>query len=113
MKTIIAGSRNYDNYPEFCDYMSNISWEITEVVSGAARGADAMGERWAKQVGLPCVKFPAQWDEWGTRAGAIRNSQMAEYADALVAFPAPGSKGTANMIIQANLHGLPVEVHEI
>jgi hypothetical protein len=45
-------------------------------------------------------------------AGPIRNKEMAESADALVAIPRPASKGAANMIKQAETRGLLVHVHE-
>jgi hypothetical protein len=40
---------------------------ITEIVSGGARGADRLGERYARQRGLPCKVFPAQWVKWQKR----------------------------------------------
>lgn len=79
---------------------------ITEVVSGCARGADAGGEAWAKQRGVPVKYFPADWDKYGRSAGPRRNQQMAEYAEALIAFP--GGRGTANMVNQATERGLKV-----
>lgn len=108
MKVIIAGGREY----QFTD--DDITWldvlrdriPITEAVSGCARGADTCGEEWAESRGIPVKRFPADWEGLGRKAGPIRNGQMAEYADALVAFP--GGHGTANMITQATERGLTV-----
>jgi hypothetical protein len=83
---------------------------ITELVSGTARGVDSIGEDWARQRGVRIRQFPAEWDKFGKRAGFLRNQQMAEYADCLVAFWNGQSKGTKHMIdIMKNL-GKPVEV---
>jgi hypothetical protein len=98
MKTIIAGSRNINNYSLLCRVMKDVPWEITEVVCGKARGVDTLGERWAHEHGIPVKEFPADWDTHGKAAGPIRNKQMAEYADALVALRLNKSAGTTHMI---------------
>ena len=85
---------------------------ITEVVSGCAKGADTFGEEWADDQRLPVKKFPAEWDKYGRAAGPIRNKQMAEYSDQLIAFLYPNSRGTANMINQAKKLGLKVHIIE-
>lgn len=83
---------------------------ITEIVSGMAKGADNLGVAWARFIGLPCAEFPADWEEHGRAAGPIRNAEMAEYADALVAFWDGKSRGTKNMIDQAIKRSLLVKV---
>lgn len=108
MKTIIAGSRGFCDYTLLCKSLSCLPWEVTEVVSGTARGADQLGERWGLQTGLPVTRFPADWEKHGKRAGYLRNAEMAEYADALVAFWDGSSRGTKHMIDLANKAGLQV-----
>jgi hypothetical protein len=113
MKTIIAGGRNYtltDDDRELLDLL-RYEWGITEVVSGCATGADSDGEKWARENGITVKRFSADWSEYGRRAGPIRNTKMAEYANALVAFP--GGRGTANMIFQAKIYGLRIFVKKI
>jgi len=111
MKVIIAGSRNilpkhfYDSLKFFPD-----DWNVTEVVSGTARGVDQMGEVIAEIQDIPVKRFPADWDEYGKRAGMIRNAEMADYADALFAVWDGKSKGTKQMIDNANTKGLKVIV---
>lgn len=102
MKTIIAGSRGFNDYDLLCQTCDDI--EITEVVSGTARGADKLGERYARERNIPVKQFPADWDNLGKRAGYIRNSDMAKYADACVVFWDGVSKGTAHMIVLSRLH---------
>jgi hypothetical protein len=69
-----------------------------EVVSGCARGADQLGERWADERGYPVKRFPADWHKHGKRAGYLRNEEMAGYATHLVAFWDGRSRGTKHMI---------------
>ncbi len=84
--------------------------QITEVVSGTARGADLAGETWAIMDDVPIKRFPADWDTYGKRAGYLRNEQMAEYADALVAVWDGVSRGTNHMIEAAKVAGLKVSI---
>lgn len=100
MKLIIAGDRRLRSWDLVNVWASNVAEfrRITEVVSGHAPGADRLGEEWAANAQLPCKQFPAQWDKHGKSAGFIRNIEMAKYADMLLAFPAPDSKGTPHMI---------------
>lgn len=108
MKVIVAGSRSFTDYELLCATLDNM--KISTIISGAARGADKLGERYANHRGIPVEQFPAQWDKYGARAGFIRNGEMAENADALVAFWDGLSSGTKHMISVAKAQGLPVEV---
>jgi len=111
MKVIIAGSRKGFTY-EDVKYavekaFSNLGISrITEVVSGCAYGVDRMGEQFAAQYGIPVRKFPADWDTHGKKAGYLRNIQMAEYGDVLVALSYNNSRGTKMMIELARKYGL-------
>ena len=119
MKVIIAGGREITDYRmvteamEMADLMFGIA--PTEIVSGKARGVDLLGERWAAEHKLPVADFPAQWrGQDGTyypKAGHARNTDMAAYADALVAVWDGYSTGTADMIKNARRMGLLVWVH--
>ena len=114
MRTIVAGGRHFKDYglvqcelEHFEEY--NSSSELI-VVSGGAKGADSLGEQWAKEEEREVVVFPAEWDKYGKSAGYRRNVQMAEYAESLVAFWDGKSKGTKHMIDIAIDKGLLVKV---
>ena len=98
LRTIIAGGRDFLDYSLLVHTLLTLEFEITEIVSGAARGADRMGEMWGEVTDTPVKKFPADWKKHGKPAGYIRNAEMANYADALVAFWDGKSRGTKNMI---------------
>lgn len=112
MKTIIAGSRAFDDFNALLGFLSVMSpeWDIEEVVSGGARGADALGEQFAKLYNIPVKKFPADWDTYGKGAGFIRNSEMAKYADGLIAFWDGVSPGTKHMIVSMYEQNKPVHI---
>lgn len=113
MRVIIAGSRTVTNYEALLSAIRDSGFVISEVVSGGAAGADALGERWALENSVPLRKFPADWATHGRAAGPIRNTEMAQYADALIAIWDGASRGTANMISTANRRGLRVHLHPV
>ena len=116
IKVIIAGTRDFNDYDflkKNVDYFLqgiNPNNEEIEIVSGNARGADKLGERYAKEHNLPVKLFPANWDKYGKRAGYLRNQEMANYADVLIAFWDEKSKGTKHMIDIAKKQDLTVIV---
>ena len=116
IKVIIAGTRDFNDYDflkKNVDYFLqgiNPNNEEIEIVSGNARGADKLGERYAKEHNLPVKLFPANWDKYGKRAGYLRNQEMANYSDMLIAFWDEKSKGTKHMIDIAKKQGLTVIV---
>lgn len=100
MRVIVAGGRNFRDYNLLCNILDDFHKEnkIDEVVCGGARGADSLGEQWAKEHNIPVKYFPADWDTYGLAAGPIRNQAMAEYGDYLIAFWDGKSRGTKGMI---------------
>ena len=79
-------------------------------MSGHASGADSLGEKFAADHNLQCELYPADWDKHGKAAGPIRNAEMAEVADALIAFWDGQSRGTKSMIDLARKKGLQVAI---
>lgn len=110
MRVIVAGSRTIDDYEVVCCAICESGFVITTVVSGCAKGVDQLGERWALEHGVPVDKYPAQWASYGNAAGPIRNQEMSENSEALVAIWNGMSRGTAHMIDCAKKKGLKVFV---
>lgn len=113
MKTIIAGSRSITNINILQQALEKIDWKITEVVSGGARGADYLGEVYARDFGIPIKRFLAEWNRYGKSAGYKRNLEMAQYSDALIALWDGESRGTKHMIDLANTNHLKILIHLI
>lgn len=110
MKTIIAGSRTFNDYQflkDCCDIEN-----ITQIISGTAFGTDQLGEKYALENNIELIKIPADWS-LGKSAGYKRNVQMAEVAEQLIAFNVNNSKGTGHMINIARSKGLDVIVYNI
>jgi hypothetical protein len=104
MRCIIAGSRGFRDKELLQSVMEEFN-QITEVVSGGAKGADHIGEWWAIENNIPIKRFIPNWDLYGRAAGPIRNGEMAKYADLLVVFWDGESRGTADMVAQMRRDG--------
>lgn len=112
MKIIIAGGRDFNNYYILEKVLNSFKGFIDEVISGDARGADELGARWATYNNIHVNHFPADWDYYGHAAGFIRNIEMADNADALIAFWDSKSKGTEHMIKTMQLKKKPYRVFD-
>lgn len=110
MHVIIAGSRDITDYGILSHAISASGFPISSVISGAARGVDQLGERWAKEHGIPVLRMPAEWNRYGRSAGYRRNEDMASIGDALIAIWDGKSSGTRHMIETARKAGLRVFV---
>lgn len=118
-RIVIAGGREFSDY----SYLKKMAAETIEekyknenivIISGGARGADFLGERFARESGFPVKVFPADWNKYGKLAGPMRNAEMAKYASeskgVLFAFWDGKSSGTKSMINQAQKYGLETHV---
>ena len=111
MKVLICGGRDFDDYGMVKRAMSAlkvIQGPISEIIHGAARGADSLGGRYARENGIPCREFPADWNRHGRSAGPIRNRVMLKEGDPDIVVAFPGGKGTADMIDVARANGVKV-----
>ena len=122
LRVIIAGSRDFNDYKLLKKSAIEIITkktmlpDLTRIISGGARGADTLGERFANEMGLEISRFIPDWDGLGKRAGYVRNAEMAKFAvednsyGVLIAFWDGKSRGTKHMIDLAKRYGLEVHV---
>lgn len=109
MRVIIAGSRSFSGgVRKVAEAVTASGFEVTTVISGAARGADQAGEQWAKMNKVPVERFPADWETYGKGAGHVRNYEMSLVADALISLWDGSSPGTKDMIRTMEAQGKPV-----
>lgn len=99
MKAAIVGSRTFDDYNALVEFIDetidkyNLE-DVDLVVSGAAKGADALGAKFAKDNGIDLLEFPAEWKKYGKSAGFRRNVTIIENCDICFAFWDGESHGT-------------------
>lgn len=111
-RIIVCGSVHFNDYEDFINKMDPLvaSYENVTLISGHAKGADTLAEKYASEKGIPIKVFPAEWTKYGKAAGPIRNRAMLDYAKeqnpVVVAFWNGESRGTGNMIKQAKKAGV-------
>jgi hypothetical protein len=119
MKLAIVGCRWFNDYELLCITMEDIkiniknewSWRfINKIISGGAKGTDTLAERYAKEKGYNFREFPANWNKHGKQAGYLRNIQIVDNADFIIAFWDRESKGTKHTIDLAKRKGKPYHV---
>lgn len=114
-RVIIAGTRHFNDYKmlsAYCDKVLSNKAQTHEIIvlSGHCYGTDLLGERYARERKYSCEIYAAEWSKFGLSAGHRRNRQMAEVADALIAFWDGESRGTKGMIEIAEGKGLMIRV---
>jgi hypothetical protein len=111
-KVIVAGGRDFNDYKLLTAKCDNylINKNNIEIVSGGAKGADSLAIKYANERGYNVKIFPPDWSTFGKRAGYLRNEQMGNYADALIAFWDSESRGTKHMIDIATDKGLLLRI---
>jgi hypothetical protein len=97
-KVIVAGSRTFTNYAILSEVLDKYLPVNASIISGTARGADKLGERYAEENNITLTKFPADWNKYGKSAGPLRNREMADIAHTAIIFWDGHSKGTLDMI---------------
>lgn len=114
VKIVVAGTRHFNDANlmrlELHKFVRELKTTNIEVVSGGAKGADTLGEKYAKHYKQKLKVFPADWEKYGRGAGHRRNAEMAKYADACIVFWDGKSKGTQSMIELAKKRSLTLKV---
>ncbi len=104
MRLAIIGSRTFDNYELLCQEIDKLKvfYQIDIIISGGARGADSLGMRYAQEHKIPFIAFTADWEKYGKIAGMIRNQDIIDTSDYIIAFWDGVSRGTRDSIRRAN-----------
>lgn len=112
MKILVCGGREYDDWPRLKEKLDELNEEhrFTEVIHGAAEGADRLAGVWARWYNIKETAFPADWKQYGKRAGYVRNQQMLDEGKPELVIAFKGGKGTAMMIELAKSAEVPVVV---
>lgn len=110
MKTAVIGSRTFDNYDQLKTILDNLSDKPAEIISGGANGADSLAERYAQENNLPLTIHLANWKAYGKAAGPIRNKQLIEDCEQVVAIWDGQSKGTQHSIKVAQKLNRPTQL---
>ena len=98
MKYAIIGSRNFNDYQMLKIVCDKLIKATDTIVSGGAKGADILGKQYANEHALQYVEYLPDWEAYGKRAGFMRNHDIIDNSDFVIAFWDGISKGTAHSI---------------
>ena len=108
MKVGVIGSRTFKDYELLKKTLA--SFEITQIISGGASGADTLAEWYAFEKKIPLKVFRPDWKKFGKRAGFLRNTDIVKNSEHVIAFHNGESRGTMDSIQKAKDLGIPVTV---
>lgn len=98
MKVAVIGSRSAD--PDTYDMiLKQLPAGCSEIISGGANGVDLMAKRAAKQLGLKYTCCRPNYRKYGRVAPLVRNSEIVDLSDCVLAFWNGYSKGTRHALI--------------
>jgi hypothetical protein len=110
IKIGVVGSRSFNDYKLVKDTLDPYKGKVWLIVSGGARGADSLGEKWANENWVKTLIHRPDWDKHGKAAGFIRNKQIVDDSDLIIAFWDSLSKGTEHTIRIAREAGKVVKI---
>jgi hypothetical protein len=113
VRILVTGSRDWDDIATICRELASAADgarnDSIVLVSGGAKGADAIAEMYAGAMDWGIEVYPADWEAHGRAAGPIRNIQMVDLgADICVAFIKNNSRGASHCSTYAEARGIPV-----
>ena len=113
MRVAIVGSRKFYDFYHVVKVMRDFrkEHEVEAIISGKAFGADFLGEMYARSRGINFIGHQANWELHGRSAGMIRNLDIVEDSDEVIAFWDGKSKGTQNTISVTQDKGKKVHIH--
>ena len=109
MKVAIIGSRNL----VIKDLQNYLPENVTEIVSGGAKGIDTCAKEYALAHGIKLTEFLPEYAKYGRGAPLKRNLQIIEYADEVIAFWDGKSAGTKYVIDNCRKMNKKITVNKI
>lgn len=106
----VIGSRGFNDYKLLKDTLDEYLDRVFLIVSGGARGADMLGEKWANENSVKTLIIKPDWEKYGKIAGFLRNTDIVENSDLIIAFWDSMSRGTEDSIKKARDSGKEVKI---
>lgn len=110
MKIAVIGSRGFNNVKLLEEKLDTFKYQIVELISGGAQGADTLAEAWALANNVPVKLYKPDWKRFGRAAGIKRNKQIIESCNYCIAFWDGKSKGTASSLKFCEKLNKPFEI---
>lgn len=113
MKVAVIGSRSFSDYERLEKSLSSVNVTIDVIVSGGAKGADSLAAAYAKNHGIELLEFLPEYSRYGRAATIVRNRQIVDASDVVIAFWDGTSKGTKSSLDYARKNNKQVIIELI
>ena len=107
MRVAVIGSRGL----QVNDLGKYLPDEVTEIISGGARGVDTSAREYAMEHGLKLTEYLPEYDKYGRGAPLKRNITIIENADLVLAFWDGSSRGTKFVIENCKKRNIPLKIY--
>lgn len=107
MRVAVIGSRGL----QVNDLGKYLPDEVTEIISGGARGVDTSAREYAMEHGLKLTEYLPEYDKYGRGAPLKRNITIIENADLVLAFWDGSSRGTKYVIDNCKKRNIPLKIY--
>ena len=108
MRVAVIGSRGLtiDNMEMY------LPQNISEIVSGGAKGVDTSAKAYAIEKGIKLTEFLPDYKQYGRSAPLKRNIEIINYADMVIAFWDGASRGTKFVIKKCMEINKPLTIYK-
>ena len=107
MRVAVIGSRGL----QVNDLGKYLPDEVTEIISGGARGVDTSAREYATEHGLKLTEYLPEYNKYGRSAPLKRNITIIENADLVLAFWDGSSRGTKFVIDNCKKRNIPLKIY--
>lgn len=102
---LVTGSRTINNI-DISQYLGN----VTHILTGGAMGVDTLAIKYAEENKILHTEIKPDYNKYGKAAPVIRDKEMVNIAERVIAIWDGKSKGTKHTIDFAKKRGIPIEI---
>jgi len=107
MKLAVIGSRGFEDYSLLSQKLDEIN--PSEIISGGAKGADTLADRYANEHDIKLTEFKPDYKKYGRGAPHVRNRQIVDASEKVLAFWDGKSRGTLSTLKYAEKQSIEIE----
>lgn len=113
----VIGSRGFSDYKLFREKLEYLIKDLGEdfifISGGCPTGGDALIKKYCAENNYELIEHLPDWDQFGKRAGFLRNQLIIDDATHLICYWDGVSKGTLSSIKIAEKKEIPIRIVKI